>query len=65
MQGSQTQVGSLSLLDLWPVCCVQQETDLGTFFFVRGSCSVLGCAGAIAGERIEDGEIGQTIMCTL
>ena len=65
MQGSQTQVGSLPLLDLWPVCCVQQETDLGPFFLLRGSCYVLGCTGAIAGEGTEDREIGQNIVCTL
>lgn len=54
MQGSQTQVGSLPLLDLWPVCCVQQETDLGTLLFFGGDLLGSGvhwshCGGAYWG----------------
>lgn len=50
MQGSQTQVGSLPLRELWPVCCLEEERDLGPFCLLRGSCSTPWYTGAMAGE---------------
>lgn len=50
MQGSQTQVGSLPLRELWPMCCLEKERDLGPFCLLRGSCSTPWYTGAMAGE---------------